>query len=155
VKGGGHATNPRFSSTRGVQIAMSRFNETKFESASGTVGVGAGLTWDQVYEVLEPTGVNVVGGRLSGIGVAGLTLGGGELFSIFRAKSHMSLGYSWLSSQYGLTVDNVVGYELVLPNGTVTNVTSNDHDLWFGLRVSSRHSQYSSVSLRVFNYREG
>ena len=33
-------------------------------------------------------------------------------------------------------VDNVVGYELVLPNGTVTNVSSNDKDLWFGLRVS-------------------
>jgi hypothetical protein len=45
---------------------------------SGTVEVGAGLTWDQVYEVLEPTGVNVVGGRVFGVGVAGLTLGGGE-----------------------------------------------------------------------------
>jgi len=45
-------------------------------------------------------------------------------------------GYSWKSSQYGLAVDNIVGFELVLPNGTVTSVTSNDPDLWFGLRVS-------------------
>jgi FAD/FMN-containing dehydrogenase len=78
VKGGGHATNPRFSSTRGVQIAMTRFNETIIDSTSGTVEVGAGLTWDQVYAALEPTGVNVVGGRIPGVGVAGLTLGGGE-----------------------------------------------------------------------------
>ncbi|KAH9990418.1 FAD-binding domain-containing protein [Russula vinacea] len=119
VKGGGHATNPGFSSTTGVQISMSRFNEIKLGLTSGTVEVGAGLTWDQVYETLEPTGVNVVGGRVSGIGVAGFTLGG---------------GYSYLSSQYGLTVDNVAGYELVLPNGTVTIVTSDDDDLWFGLR---------------------
>jgi FAD/FMN-containing dehydrogenase len=119
VKGGGHTTNPGFSSTRGVHIAMSRFNETKINSMSGTVEVGAGLTWDQVYEVLEPTGVNVVGGRVFGVGVAGLTLGG---------------GLSYLSNQYGLTVDNVAGYELVLPNGTVTIVTSDDDDLWFGLR---------------------
>ncbi|KAH9990421.1 FAD-binding domain-containing protein [Russula vinacea] len=119
VKGGGHATNPGFSSTTGVQISMSRFNETKLSLTSGTVEVGAGLTWDQVYEVLEPTGVNVVGGRVSGIGVAGLTLGG---------------GYSYLSSQHGLTLDNVAGYELVLPNGTVSIVTSDDDDLWFGLR---------------------
>ncbi|KAF8486373.1 FAD dependent oxidoreductase [Russula ochroleuca] len=119
VKGGGHATNPGFSSTTGVQISMSRFNETNVNSKSGTVEVGAGLTWDQVYVTLEPTGVNVVGGRISGIGVSGLTLGG---------------GYSYLSSQYGLTIDNVAGYELVLPNGTVTSVTSNDNDLWFGLR---------------------
>ena len=27
---------------------------------------------------LEPTGVNVIGGRIPGVGVAGLTLGGGE-----------------------------------------------------------------------------
>ncbi|KAF8486365.1 FAD dependent oxidoreductase [Russula ochroleuca] len=119
VKGGGHSMNPGFSSTTGVQITMSRFNETRVNSASGTVDVGAGLTWDQVYATLESTGVNVVGGRIPGVGVGGLTLGG---------------GYSFLTSQYGLTVDNVAGYELVLPNGTVANVTSNDDDLWFGLR---------------------
>ena len=56
---------------------MSRFNETKVNFTSGTVDVGAGLTWDQVYATLEPTGVNVVGGRVPGVGVAGLTLGGG------------------------------------------------------------------------------
>ena len=60
---------------------MSRFNETKLDSKSGTVEVGAGLTWGQVYEVLGPTGVNVIGGRVPGIGVAGLTLGGGEYLS--------------------------------------------------------------------------
>jgi FAD/FMN-containing dehydrogenase len=78
VKGGGHTTNPGFSSTSGVQIALLRFNETKVNIASGTVEVGAGLTWDQVYAVLDPTGVNVVGGRVPGIGVSGFTLGGGE-----------------------------------------------------------------------------
>jgi len=59
---------------------MTRFNETKVDSACGTVEVGAGLTWDQVYAALEPTGVNVVGGRIPGVGVSGLTLGGGESF---------------------------------------------------------------------------
>ena len=57
---------------------MTRFNETKVNSTCGTVDVGAGLTWGQAYAILEPTGVNVVGGRVPGIGVAGLTLGGGE-----------------------------------------------------------------------------
>jgi FAD/FMN-containing dehydrogenase len=78
VKGGGHAENPGFSSTRGVQIAMTRFNETKVDSTRGTVYVGAGLTWDQVYDALDQTGVTVIGGRIPGVGVAGLTLGGGE-----------------------------------------------------------------------------
>ena len=70
--------NPGFSSTKGVQIAMSRFNETKVNYKDGTVEVGAGLTWDQVYTALNSTGVNVIGGRIPGIGVAGLTLGGGK-----------------------------------------------------------------------------
>ena len=57
---------------------MTRFKEIKVNPACGTVEVGPGLTWGQVYEALEPTGVNVVGGRSPGVGVSGLTLGGGE-----------------------------------------------------------------------------
>ena len=48
----------------------------------------------------------------------------------------MPTGYSYKSNQYGLALDNVAGYELVLPNGTIQYVTSKDKDLWFGLRVS-------------------
>jgi len=70
--------NPGFSSTPGVQISMSRFNDTKVDPENETVEIGPGLTWDQVYETLSPTGVNVVGGRVAGVGVAGLILGGGE-----------------------------------------------------------------------------
>ena len=57
---------------------MSRFNETTVNFMSGSVDVGAGLTWDKVYAALESTGVNVIGGRAPSVGVAGLTLGGGE-----------------------------------------------------------------------------
>jgi hypothetical protein len=71
---------------------MSRFNETKVDFTSGTVEVGAGLTWDQVYAVLEPSGVNVVGGRIPGVGVAGLTLGGGECFASSDSESWISCG---------------------------------------------------------------
>lgn len=78
IKGGGHATNPGFSSTPGVHIAMSRFNEVTYEPSTRTAGVGAGLLWEDVYSALEPYGVNVVGGRVRGVGVAGFTLGGGE-----------------------------------------------------------------------------
>ena len=57
---------------------MSCFNEIKVNSMSRKVEVGAGLTWDQVYATVGPTGVSVIGGRIPGAGVAGLTLGGGE-----------------------------------------------------------------------------
>ncbi|KAF8260156.1 hypothetical protein EI94DRAFT_1790097 [Lactarius quietus] len=119
LKGGGHATNPGFSSTPGVHISMTQFNDIVINMDSETVEIGAGLTWTDVYKYLVPRGVNVVGGRVRGVGVAGVLLGG---------------GYSWKTNQYGLAVDNVVAYELVLPNGRVTSVTEQDEDLWFALR---------------------
>ena len=77
VKGGGHSANPGFSSTSGVEIALSRFNSTKLNADGRTVEVGAGLTWGQVYETLDLAGVSVIGGRVPSVGVSGLTLGGG------------------------------------------------------------------------------
>ncbi|KAH8112912.1 FAD-binding domain-containing protein [Phellopilus nigrolimitatus] len=120
VKGGGHTSNPGFSSTEGVQIAMTRFNEVVYNADAGTVDIGPGLIWDDVYSALEGYNVSVVGGRVTGVGVAGFTLGG---------------GYSWKTNQFGLTIDTVQSFELVLPNGTVTTVTSSSNpDLFFGLR---------------------
>jgi hypothetical protein len=64
VKGGGHASNPGFSSTTGVQIAMYRFSEVTYDASSNTAVIGTGLVWDDVYNVLNSQGVNVVGGRV-------------------------------------------------------------------------------------------
>ncbi|KAI0301762.1 FAD-binding domain-containing protein [Multifurca ochricompacta] len=115
----GHATNPGFSSTRGVHISLVRFNDIVIHEDSGTVDVGAGLTWSDLYSYIVPRGLNVVGGRLVGVGLAGFTLGG---------------GYSWKSSQYGLTEDTVTAFELVLPNGEIKVVTEKDEDLFFALK---------------------
>jgi len=58
---------------------MSRFSKCKYDPDSKTAAVvGAGMTWDQVYIALDATGANVVGGRVPGLGVAGLVLGGGN-----------------------------------------------------------------------------
>ena len=57
---------------------MSRFKDVTYDADAGTAEVGAGLIWDDVYEALEPYSVNVVGGRVPGVGVAGFTLGGGQ-----------------------------------------------------------------------------
>ncbi|KAF8069311.1 FAD-binding domain-containing protein [Lyophyllum atratum] len=120
VKGGGHASNPGFSSTPGILIAMSRFSEVTYDAATQTAVIGAGLIWDDVYAALAPHNVNVLGGRVTGVGVAGFTLGG---------------GYSWLTNQHGLTIDTVTAFELVKPNGAVVTVTQvSDPNLFFGLK---------------------
>ncbi|KAF5327189.1 hypothetical protein D9619_004973 [Psilocybe cf. subviscida] len=137
VKGGGHATNPGFSSTPGVHISMARFSEVEYHATQQTVDVGAGVVWDEVYSVLEPFGVNALGGRVTGIGVAGFTLGG---------------GYSWKSNQYGLAVDNVVAFELVTPNGKIVNVThGSDPELFFGLKGGfNNFGIVTKFTLKVF-----
>ena len=70
VKGGGHAYNIGHSSTTGVQISMGKFTGLAYDSASGTVTIGTGLIWDQVYSQLEPFGVMVNGGRVPGVGMS-------------------------------------------------------------------------------------
>ena len=60
---------------------MTRFNEIVINKDEGTVDIGAGLTWTGVYQYLEARGLNVVGGRLNGVGIAGFTLGGGQCHS--------------------------------------------------------------------------
>ncbi|KAG1762038.1 FAD-binding domain-containing protein [Suillus occidentalis] len=120
IKSGGHAANAGFSSTPGVQIAMYSFSDVVYDSATQTATVGTGLLWDDVYVALEKYSVTVVGAKVTGIGVGGIALGG---------------GYSYLTNQHGLGFDNVVAYELVLPNGTVTDITdSTNPDLFFALR---------------------
>ncbi|KAF9009155.1 hypothetical protein BDZ89DRAFT_1048024 [Hymenopellis radicata] len=92
---------------------------------------GTGLSWDEVYAALDPYGVNVVGSRVPGPGVAGLSLEEGK----YRATSGYLMlkcptGLSWFTNQYGLTLDTIMAMELVQPNSTVSNITQeSDPDL--------------------------
>lgn len=71
------------------------------------------------------------------VGVAGFILGG---------------GYSWKTNRYGLAIDNVQSFELVLPNGTLTTVTSTSNaDLFFGLRVRVTYQLYSHAASSLSN----
>ncbi|KAK7712029.1 hypothetical protein SLS57_007904 [Botryosphaeria dothidea] len=76
IKSGGHASNPGFSSTTGVHISLKRMDQVTLSDDNSTVEIGTGITWADVYERLQDTGYNVVGGRTVGPGVGGFTLGG-------------------------------------------------------------------------------
>lgn len=69
---------------------MTRFSEVTYNKGIQTATLGAGLVWDDVYAVLTPQGVNVLGGRATGIGVAGFILGGGTScrFHLGEFQSH-------------------------------------------------------------------
>jgi FAD/FMN-containing dehydrogenase len=57
---------------------MYRFNNVAYDPVSETADIGTGLIFDDVYDALAPYNVSVLGGRVSGLGVGGFALGGGE-----------------------------------------------------------------------------
>jgi hypothetical protein len=45
-------------------------------------------------------------------------------------------------------VDNIVGFELVLPSGQIKVVTEKDEDLWFALKVRrASNSGYMATAM--------
>ena len=63
---------------------MTRFNGVAYHPYNGTVDIGTGLVWDDVYSKLDPLNVTVPGGRITGVGVAGFSLGGGKISTYFK-----------------------------------------------------------------------
>ena len=77
VKSGGHAAFAGASNIQdGLTIDLVGLNSTALSRNSTIASVGAGNRWLDVYDWLDPMGLSVIGGRVSDIGVGGLTLGG-------------------------------------------------------------------------------
>ena len=78
VRSGGHSTSPGFSSigSEGVLIDMSDVNQITLSEDKSVVSLGPGCHWDKVYGELEKYELTVVGGRVAGVSVGGLMLGG-------------------------------------------------------------------------------
>ncbi|TQN67661.1 Bifunctional solanapyrone synthase, partial [Colletotrichum shisoi] len=96
IRAGGHSNFPASNTTSGVTIDLVRPNTLSLND-NGTVSVGSGNRWGDVYRYLEPRGVMVAGGRESTVGVSGLLLGG---------------GLSWYSGHIGSAVDNAAAFEV-------------------------------------------
>lgn len=60
----------------GVTIDLSQMNSVDVSDNQRLTRVGPGARWHDVYSKLDSLGLSVVGGRVSDVGVAGLTLGG-------------------------------------------------------------------------------
>jgi FAD/FMN-containing dehydrogenase len=118
VRGGGHNPAGHCTCDRGLVIDLSQMRSVTVDRSSGVAHAQGGATWGDFDTATQAAGLVTPGGVVVTTGVGGLTLGGG-------------IGH--LTAQHGLTCDNLVGAEVVTPDGRVLEVSEDDELLW-GLR---------------------
>jgi FAD/FMN-containing dehydrogenase len=120
VKSGGHSLNGGNNIVNGVTIDLSMMNSSHYDGSTNTASLQPGARWVQTYSDLQEEGITVVGGRDGDVGVGGFLLGGGT---------------SFFSYNKGFGCDNVINYEVVLPNGTIVSANEDTNtDLWKALK---------------------
>lgn len=74
----------------GVTIDLGQLNQVTLSEDRRSVTIGPGNTWGRVYESL-PAGLATGGGRVSNVGVGGLTLGGKIAAEILGLRYQLTL----------------------------------------------------------------
>jgi FAD/FMN-containing dehydrogenase len=120
IRGGGHNGGGLGSVDDGLVIDLSQLRGVRVDPGTRTVIVAGGTTLGEVDHATHPFGLAVPAGIISTTGVGGLTLGGG-------------LGH--LTRKYGLSIDNLIGADVVLADGSLVRVSESEHDdLFWALR---------------------
>jgi hypothetical protein len=120
VRGGGHNGAGLGTCDGGVVIDLSPLKTIHVDPQARTVRAGGGCTWGEVDAATGQHGLATPSGIISTTGVGGLTLGGG-------------LGH--LTRKCGLTIDNLLGAEMVLASGEQVRASADEHpDLYWAIR---------------------
>jgi FAD/FMN-containing dehydrogenase len=120
VRGGGHNPAGHCVLDGGLVIDLSDMRGVEVEGDVPIARAEGGATWLDFDTATQAFGLVTPGGIVGSTGVCGLTLGGG-------------IGH--LSAQLGLTCDNLVGAELVAPDGSVVHASADENpELLWGLR---------------------
>ena len=119
VLGGGHGVGGLAPGDDGLVVDLSATKGVQVHEEDGLVEVAAGVTLGELDRATQAFGRAVPAGIVTHTGVAGLTLGG---------------GIGWLTRKHGLTVDNLVGADVVTAEGEIVEANQDDHaDLLWGL----------------------
>ena len=120
IRGGAHSIAGRGTCDDGVVIDFADMKRITVDAAAKTAVAEAGLRWQEFDAETQKHGLATTGGTVGDTGIAGLTLGG---------------GFGWLEGRFGMTVDNLLGAEVVLASGEVVRASADEHpDLFWALR---------------------
>ncbi|MET0772054.1 MAG: FAD-binding oxidoreductase [Candidatus Limnocylindrales bacterium] len=120
VRSGGHGAGGFASTDGGLVIDVRQLRAIDIDTQGRTVWAGAGVTAGELTTATVEHGLATGFGDTGSVGISGITLGGGVGF---------------LSRKHGMTIDNLLGVELVTADGQVLEADADHHpDLFWAVR---------------------
>jgi len=120
VRGGGHSVAGHAVGDQALVVDLSQMKSVMVDPKQKTAKVQGGATWKDVDHETQAFGLACPGGVVSDTGVGGLTLGG---------------GLSWMRRKVGMSIDNLIGADVVLASGELVHASeSENQDLFWALR---------------------
>ena len=120
VRSGGHSVAGHGVSDGGIVLDLSRMKALEIDPDEQVAWAETGLTAGEVTTAAQAHGLAIGLGDTGSVGIGGLTLGGG-------------IGY--LVRKHGLTIDDLLGAEIVTADGRLLHVDAeHEPDLFWAIR---------------------
>lgn len=120
VRCGGHSLAGFSTCEDGVVIDLTRMRRVEVDEGARRARFEGGCLLNTVDQATQRAGLVFPAGVVSHTGASGLVLGGGT---------------GWLTRMFGLSIDSVVGYKLVVADGSVVHASDKENaDLFWALR---------------------
>jgi FAD/FMN-containing dehydrogenase len=120
VRGGGHSLPGHSVCEGGFMIDLAPMQGVQVDKVARTVRVDPGVWLGAMDREAQKSGLIVPAGTVSHTGVAGLSLGG---------------GIGRLARKFGLTIDSLLGANMVTPDGKLRKVNAQENpDLFWAIR---------------------
>ena len=120
IRSGGHSGSGHSSVDGGIVIDLRDMKAAVIDAAAGTAWAEGGMTAAEYSTAVGAFGLATGFGDTGSVGIGGITLAGG-------------IGY--LTRKYGMTIDSVLGAEIVTADGEILHTDDESHpELFWAIR---------------------